>query len=324
MTALLDHDLASLRHSPPVCKLQAWDVKSSVRNKPRRILEEQEAMGKVYFSPELVAITSRPLVAQLGPDVTRELQVQHLYRYLDFTTKLELEVINRVAGDIALGKRGIELPEVMREDAFKLCTDESYHAYFSDDLRRQVRATTGIVPDRAGTPQFLRRLRSLKHDLPAELRSLAELLFAVVSETLISSILCDLPKDERVVSAVREIVADHAEDEGRHSAYFSQLFGYLWPQLDDRQKAVLGPLLPLFIRTFLEPDHRAIRRSLSKHSLDEDKIRAVVDETYPETAVSAAALDAARVTLHLFLNNGLMDNRQIADAFLSHGLAIDD
>jgi hypothetical protein len=119
-------------------------------------------------------------------------------------------------------------------------------------------------------------------------------------------------------------VADHAEDEGRHSAYFSQLFGYLWPQLDDRQMATLGPLLPLFIRAFLEPDHKAIRRSLSKYSLDEDAIREAVEETYPETTVSAAALDAARVTLHLFLNNGLMRNSQIADAFLSHGLAIDD
>jgi hypothetical protein len=324
MIALLDRDPASVPDSTALCKLQSWDVKSSVRNKPRRILEEQEAMGKVYFSPELVAITGHPMVARLGPEVARELQVQHLYRYLDFTTKLELEVINRVAKDIALSKRGIELPEVMQEDAFKLCTDESYHAYFSDDLRRQVRAATGIVPDRAGTPQFLSRLRSIQLKLPAELRSLAELLFAVVSETLISSILCDLPKDERVVTAVREIVADHAEDEGRHSAYFSQLFAYLWPRLDNRQKATLGPLLPLFIRAFLEPDHRAIRRSLSKHSLDEDATREVIEETYPKTEVRAAARDAARVTLHLFLNNGLMRNRRIADAFSSHDLAIDD
>ena len=71
------------------------------------------------------------------------MQVQHLYRYLDFTTQLELEVINTVSKDIALGKLDVELPDVMRDDAFKLCTDEAHHAYFSDDIKRQVVAATG-------------------------------------------------------------------------------------------------------------------------------------------------------------------------------------
>jgi len=307
-----------------VSKLQRWDSKSSVRKKPRRILQDQEEMGKVYFSPELVAITGHPLISRLGPAVTRELQVQHLYRYLDFTTKLELEVITQVAKDIALAKRGLVLPEVMREDAFKLCTDESHHAYFSDDLMRQVKAATGIVPDGGGTPPFLRRLRAIQRGLPSDLRSFAEILFAVVSETLISSILTDIPKDSRVVTAVRAIVADHAEDEGRHSAYFSQLFTYLWPRLDGRRKAVLGPLLPLFIRAFLEPDFRAIGSSLSRYRLDEDQVGTVVDQTYSSAGVRAAARDAAQVTLHLFQRNGLMHDHRIADAFNSHGLAIDD
>jgi hypothetical protein len=324
MLALHDRNTASGKAQEVVSKLQRWESKSSVRTKPRRILHEQEAMGKVYFSPELVAITTHPLVSQLGPDVARELQVQHLYRYLDFTTKLELEVIIQVAKNIALGRRGIELPDIMREDAFKLCTDESHHAYFSDDLRRQVRGATGIVPDPGGTPPFLRRLRVLQRELPSELRPLAEVLFAVVSETLISSILSKLPKDPRVVTAVRAIVADHAEDEGRHSAYFSQLFTCLWPRLGDRQRTALGPLLPLFIRAFLEPDQRAIRRSLTKYALDEEQIRAVVDQTYPEAEVRAAARDASQVTLHLFRKNGLIADHRIADAFNSHGLAIDD
>ena len=48
---------------------------------------------------------------------------------------------------------GLGLPDVMREEAFKLCTDESHHAFFSQDMCRQVAAATGIAPDRAGIPR---------------------------------------------------------------------------------------------------------------------------------------------------------------------------
>ena len=81
------------------------------------------------------------------------MQVCHLYRYLDFTTELELDVINTVSKDIAgLGRLDLELPDVMRADAFKLCTDEAHHAYFSDDIKRQVVQATGVAPDPAPIP----------------------------------------------------------------------------------------------------------------------------------------------------------------------------
>jgi hypothetical protein len=205
--------------APIVGKLQNWDTKAAVRAKPRRlVLQDEESMGKVYFSPELVPIGQHPLVRQFGREAVREMQVRHLYRYLDFTTQLELEVIIAVAKDIALGKLGLDLPDVMREDAFKLCTDEAHHAYFSDDIRRQVVAATGFEPDRLAAPFFLKRLRAIQKTLPSEMVPLSELLFTVISEALISSILAQIPKDERVVTAVRQIVADHAEDEGRYSA----------------------------------------------------------------------------------------------------------
>jgi hypothetical protein len=308
--------------APIVGKLPNWDTKASVRVKPRRLVfQEEEAMGKVYFSPELVPIGQHPLVRQFGSEATRELQVRHLYRYLDFTTQLELEVINSVAKDIALEKLGLDLPDVMREDAFKLCTDEAHYAYFSDDIKRQVVAATGLEPARLGAPVFLRHLRAIQKTLPSEITRLSELLFTVVSETIISSILFQLPKDERVVSAVRQSVADHAEDEGRHSAYFSQFFSYLWPQLPEAHRTVLGPLLPHFILAFLQPDHDAIWRSLSHLPLEHDQIETVIAETYPRSQVVADAKGAASVTLRLLAHRGVMDDPRIADEFRSTGLA---
>ena len=310
-------------HRPPftiVSKLANWDSKASVRVKPRRLLRDEEAAGKLFFTPELVPVGNHPMVRRLGPEAVRQQQVRHLYRYLDFTTRLELEAINVVATEIALGKAGPGLPDVMRADAFKLVTDESHHAYFSDDMRRQVAAATGIEAVDAGTPHFLRRLRAIRRDLPPDQRRLAMSLFAVVSETLISGILAQVPKDDRVVTSVREMVADHAEDEGRHAAFFSQYFAYLWPRLGDELRSELGPLLPKFIRAFLEPDLRAIRRSLAGLPLGPDEIEAIVADCYPAAEIATGAREAATVTLHLFRHNGVMDDPRLADAFRAHGL----
>ncbi len=310
-------------HRPPftiVSKLTNWDAKASVRVKPRRILMDEESAGKVFFTPELVPVANHPMVRRLGPEAVRQQQVLHLYRYLDFTARLELEAINVVASRIALGKTGPGLPEVMRADAFKLVTDEAHHATFSDDMRRQVAEATGIDAVDSGIPRFLRRLRAIRRDLPPDQRRLAMSLFAVVSETLISGILAQVPKDDRVVTSVREMIADHAEDEGRHSAFFSQYFAYLWPRLGDKLRSELGPLLPEFIRAFLEPDLRAIRRSLAGLPLGPDEVETIMADCYPAEVVSAASREAATVTLHLFQHNGVMDDSRIADAFRAHGL----
>jgi hypothetical protein len=161
----------------------------------------------------------------------------------------------------------------------------------------------------------------LQRDLPPELNLLSELLFTVVSETLISTILASIPRDERVVTAVRDIVADHAEDEGRHSAYFAQFFTYFWPQLTCGQRAVLGPLLPRFIRAFLEPDLDAMGRGLSRYPLGHDRIRTVLDQCYPTDRVALDSRQAAKATLRLFEHNGVLDDPRIADAFRACELA---
>src|SRR6185295_14101103 len=59
-----------------------------------------------------------------------------------------------------------------------------------------------------------------------------------------------IPSDPRVVMAVRELVADHAEDEGRHHAYFSRLLEFTWPRLNKAQRATIGPLLPEMVLAF--------------------------------------------------------------------------
>ena len=113
--------------------------------------------------------------------------------------------------------------------------------------------------------------------------------FTIVSETLISAILADIPADQRVVVAVRELVADHAQDEGRHHAYFSRLLEFTWPRLNKRQRAAIGPLLPEMILAFLEPDFVAIAGNLRACGLTAEQIDEVMTESYPPAQVTAGS-----------------------------------
>lgn len=301
-------------------KLQDWDTRSTVRAKPRRMLREEESQGMLYFPPELVPLAQHPTIVNLGPSVVRRIVIQHLYTYLDFTTRLEHDVVNSVAHRIAHEKIGFAVPREMLFDAYKLYCDEAYHALFSVDLKLQVAAATGVNPLPVNTPSFLQRLHILQESVPRDLQPLAEVFFTIVSETLISATLAQIPRDRRVVSVVREVVADHAEDEGRHHAYFSSLLQVLWPQLTPQQQQIIGPLLPEFILGFLEPDYSSAERTLTNLDLSPRSIQQILQESYVPEQVLTHARMAASATLRLFERNGVFHEPHTAEAFFKRGL----
>jgi P-aminobenzoate N-oxygenase AurF len=303
-------------------RLSNWDSVAGVRATPRRRLEDEEAMGKVYFSTALVPIIRHPLIAKLGPDAQRTILIYHLYSYLDFTSSFEMEVVNRGAQRIASGKAGIDLPGPMLFDAYKVYCDEGYHSLFSIDLKLQIEAATGIKALPYTFGEFLRRLNKAREAVPSNLRQLSGLLIVIVFETLISSTLNKIPKDEHVITAVRQMVADHADDEARHHFFFSSLLDILWPQLSKRQKSILGPILPHFIIKSLEPDYVTIRRRLALYDLRPDEIDQVMEESYPWPEVLAGLRKTAGATLRLFERNGLFDDHQTLEEFQRSGLIL--
>jgi len=301
-------------------RLGEWDSLAGVRVKPRRMLTEEQLMGKVYFSTALVPIIDHPLIVRLGPEIQRQLIIQHLYHYLDFTANFEIEVVNRGVQRIAFGKLGVDLPKDMLFDAYKIYCDEGFHSVFSADIKLQVEAATGVEPLPYDFKQFLDRLNKARKDVPANLRQVSGLLIVIVFETLISSILNQIPRDRQVISAIREMVSDHAEDEARHHAFFSNLFDIIWPRLTKRRQAILGPLLPHFIIKSLEPDYAAIRQRLASTGLPAKQIERVIEESYPANEVIAALRKTAGATLHLFERNGLFEEPGTLHAFNSSGL----
>lgn len=301
-------------------KFKMWESRAAVRAKPRRVLEDEREAGRLFFPPELVPVASHPLVRDRGGDAVDEILLQRLHVYLDFTAELEQMAVNPVTQRISRKKLGFEIPDAMAFDAYKICTDESWHAQFSDDLQRQIVDATGVAPRAHAEPQFFQRLEAMEAGAPPEIKGLPSVFFTIVSETLISAILSDIPHDERVVSAVRELVADHAEDEGRHHAFFAQLFGCVWPQLSATERRLVGRLLPQLVLAFLEPDYSALATVLGRSGLSDEEVRGVIEESHPRKDVVAGISQDAKATLRLFRQYGVFDDPETRDAFLEAGL----
>src|SRR2546421_9092250 len=173
--------------------LDGWYEKAGVRTDPRRVIGDELEAGMTLFPEKLIPYLDHPLVRALEPRHRFGLVARHLYQYMLFTMHFETSVVNRAAVRIADGTSGLHLPSPVRLDAYKIYCDEAYHALYSLDVVEQVRDATGIeTPDYDFTP-FLGRLDGIGAEvLPGE-PVLVQLLQVVVFETLVTSILKDVP-----------------------------------------------------------------------------------------------------------------------------------
>src|SRR4051794_5810131 len=104
-----------------------WERRASVRTKPRRTLDADGPID-TYFPPELAPAALHPLVVSRGPAAVRRFLVHALFQYLHFTTELESTAVIPVSIRLGRGACGLDLPREMRRDAYKITTDEAWHA----------------------------------------------------------------------------------------------------------------------------------------------------------------------------------------------------
>lgn len=298
-------------------KFDRWERCASVRSRPPRTVTGDDTM---YFPPELFPPTSHPLVADREVDVAARLLVHRFYAYMDFTIVLEQFAVIPVCTHISRNRLGIPVPIRICEDAFKINTDESWHAQFSFDVMRQVELRTGVPVSLPDMPQFVVRINEIRRRLDPDLHGVDRLIFAIVSETLISALLSELPKDRRLPAGIRELIGDHAEDEKRHHAFFADLLHHVWPALSRDQRGRLGPWIPELIFAFLEPDYLATRYALHEVGLAPPEIDQVMTESYPADAVSRSICAGARATVKHFSRVGALSDAATMEAFDSAGL----
>jgi len=295
-----------------------WDSDASVRSRSRRMFRDERARGLTLFPehelPYLAAV--RP---ELTPAQVDQLIAQRLFEYLNFTLHLETQVVNRSLLTLAHEQVGFPLSDELRLDAYRIYTDEAYHATCTLDMMQQITAETGYqpVPYRFSVLDELDRAAGPLEQL---VPGLAQLLQATVFETVITAILGGIPQDDRVVTAVRELIADHADDERRHHAYFARLFPQLWAGCPADARSTAGRYLARVLQLCLAPDLGHAAAILTAAGLPAETVRTVLADSYPPEFVGPRMRRTARHTIKLLAGQRIFDDPATRAAFADSGL----
>ena len=281
----------------------AWDRQASVRTAARRSFDGSEA-GKAYFPQWATPYLSHPLVKALDESARERLAIDYLYQYLLFTVRLEVEIVNDVVGRLATGATG-ELPSELRAQALRIYCDEAYHAVANLDLLEQVAEHTGVPVPPVGYGDVGARLAEIGERLLPGDPSLAEQLRVIVFETVVTSILSEIPEDPTVFTAIRDVVRDHARDERRHHAFFITYLTVLWPRLPDRVRPAVAESIPELIHACLRWDTRPVRASLHRAGLPPGAVETVIAQSYGEQQVAASLRRSARHLIRRCVHLGI-------------------
>lgn len=311
-------DLSSM---PEIPAFKAWDERSWVHRPPPSAAVADGGAGEQFFPTALVPHLSHPAVAAADPEQRRYLAAQHLYQWLRFTVDFEVSVVNRATLNIANGTSGVTVPDKAAETAYKIYVDEGFHSLESLRVLRRVEDWSGIQALPYDFGRFLGRLDAIGSDQTEHLQ-LVRLLQVVTFETLITAIFADIPSDRRVLPIVRRMVADHAADERCHHAYFATFFRELWAVLDPSTRVLTGRLLPGLITESLQPATRPAYDALSTCGFTGDQARDIVADAYNLDAVRKGIRFAARKTIALFQDCGVLEEPGAAEAFEAAGLLV--
>ena len=276
--------------------------------------------GLVLFPPELVPGIGHPLVEKLGNPPKHRLMMRKLESYNAFTESLEYKAVIAGSIKIAQNPQAFRLSEQAGREARLIVTDESHHAHVAIELTNHIPGFSELPPLIPSQPPFLKGLDELGRVLPAEFADDLLIAFVSISETLITSILRGIPRDPRVVSAVRNTVRDHCIDEARHHSYFVYVIHQHWTSSSPDRQEVLGPLYARLIRLFLDPDLDLCRAWLLEAGLDRHDAEVVLRDYYsPERAVASLRADAFS-SLKLMERVGVLDHPAARPTFMEQKL----
>lgn len=287
-----------------------WDKRAMVRCQARHY--GRHDMDGHFFKPSLIGPLAAPEFAHLEPETRRHIEILHLSRYLHGVEQIETLLVNPALLELIK----LDLPRLARLDAYKIYTDEGYHALMSAELMHEVSSRHGLDRIKPEFPVALRRVLERIAKLPDGPRSLALVTAASLNETLISANLAQAD-DPSLVPAVREMILQHRIDESKHHGYFLTVFPAVWQKWPEEERRIVAPLVAWFLVTLLSTDLEPIARDLEMLGLKSEA--AIAAAAYRERLTTDELLQAGCGSLAMLRRCGLMDCAAVRQGFTAEG-----
>jgi hypothetical protein len=260
-----------------------WHEHSSVRNSPRRVLDDKSASH--YFSPAVAPILSHPAISTLSSARLMEAEVQLLYKYLKFTEYLETRQVNKVILSISTDEYNLDFPDCLKEQAYKIYCDEAYHALQATDMAAQILSVTGIK-SLDFEIELESRLEQIESSFPTELKLYFDLFFVAIAENLVSQELNGCVKDKAIHPEISNLLCDHAKDEVAHAIFFRQVLQHLHKGLGAGRFKILADYLPAFLYAYLVPSRTNLEMIFNPH-MKREVCEALMNDWYQPENIDA-------------------------------------
>ena len=261
-----------------------------------------------WHLPSYSLILEHDDLKSLNDDQKRFVMGTQLLEFVEKTTIFEVEHVNNVANSLALGKYDFEIPNILKVDAFKIYTDEGFHALFSkkmsDDIKKYYKIEDDITPY---LKNFFSKLNNIGSKFGKKYSYLSNLSSTIVSESMIVQ---DISNEMRgiVHEPIIEMFKDHMIDEAYHANYFGTLLKVIWPQLSDKQKEIMSSNLCESILLMSKPRVDIYYYTLSKLGFAKKRISEIINDVYDnkETKKNTLKKKSSQV-LKLLKNSGVFN-----------------
>ncbi|WP_460133171.1 diiron oxygenase [Pseudomonas sp. S1_E04] len=299
-----------------------WNTRASVRTSDHHYKLpsdlEKQLQSRNWFPPALLPYLNHPEIKLADQAITKRLCANHLVNFLHYTTLLEHRIVNRSVEVIIHDELDFPILPHMKTAALQLYTDEGYHALFSNQLAEQIIGFYGMT-DQPVTHKRITRLNNLIDSVPNKQRALTWFLVGFVSETIIAKDLRDIYQNSLVCS-VQDMLSDHLTDEARHSRYFSEVFHYLWLQMNDELRMSSAIQLLEILLIFFETDEQWLERSLRSVQLSEATVEQILVTMADPHAHTLRIRSGASATFQALKKAGFFKQPEIQNLFFKMAL----
>ena len=327
-----------------------WENKSTVRSQKRSRLQK-EAIPEIIFPFFIKSYLKYPEVKALTNEHLAPFYLQSLCDMLNGVTQFEVNFVVDQCGKLANKDLGLELSDAIKQVAIAIGTDEMYHAFVARELLADIKALTGVTPtvynkppapvveeepvlakneeEKLVQPVMVPPLEYFKSAVTPELMPIAEATLLCILENAVVDDFFELAKDSKNNNPVSIYNREHLHDEGRHKVFFQRLLKYIWTNISEDDRVILGKAVAgYFEKYFMPNDLEKVaefhKKSLAKLGISEDSAKHIAKQVIDEgSQVPHYAKDHVRNPMRLMEYAGLTQHQPTQQLFLKLGLLED-
>lgn len=221
----------------------------------------------------------------------------------------------------------IKIPPKPLEELYKLVTDEGHHAAQAMALLNAMQDKFDLVPYEKGCeiPLFLRKLYAQMQGLSTDMdRAIFNLCVGVESEARMPKELGPFTNADLINSAVVAFSKTHQEDETIHASQFRALAKWTWSQFDDAQRETAAKIYAEITIAKRYPDIEKIGFHFSQATgISREESRKILSEIYTEDALVEQMKTAAKPSIVLLRNIGVLEYASARDVLTHAGIELD-